>query len=143
MYLWKGNKHLTKIIINIKLNYSLILVHNSVNKRLANDFTEDPFYPKVLFPTRKQCPKCYRVLSNNSSSLANSKIQEPSWVMGEVMSFLSTFYSKSNIKNNQINLNGRSMFKNKLIRQNYLDGTTKNFKVLYKNYIEKFDFYEN
>lgn len=63
--------------------------------------------------------------------------------MGEVMSFLSTFYSKSNIKNNQINLNGRLMFKNKLIRQNYLDGTTKNFKVLYKNYIEKFDFYEN
>ena len=36
-------------------------VHNNVNKRLASDPTtdNDPAYPKQLFPSIKQCPKCY------------------------------------------------------------------------------------
>jgi hypothetical protein len=34
--------------------------HNSVNKRLAGDATEDPAHPKAQFPRFADCPPCYR-----------------------------------------------------------------------------------
>ncbi|KAI3386489.1 hypothetical protein SNEBB_005291 [Seison nebaliae] len=33
-------------------------VHNSVNKRLHTDITEDPYAHKIQFPPPKMCPKC-------------------------------------------------------------------------------------
>ncbi|XP_037074522.1 sulfhydryl oxidase 1-like [Pollicipes pollicipes] len=32
--------------------------HNKVNKRLANDITEDPLHPKIQFPDQNLCPSC-------------------------------------------------------------------------------------
>jgi thiol-disulfide isomerase/thioredoxin len=34
-------------------------VHNRINKRLEMTPVTDPRVPKVLFPTREDCPKCY------------------------------------------------------------------------------------
>ncbi|XP_053211244.1 sulfhydryl oxidase 2-like [Panonychus citri] len=34
-------------------------VHNSVNKRIAGDPTQDPFFPKVQFPLQTQCSNCW------------------------------------------------------------------------------------
>jgi len=33
--------------------------HNEVNLRLKGDETDDPFYPKKLYPSSAFCPKCY------------------------------------------------------------------------------------
>lgn len=38
--------------------------HNSVNKRLAGDLSEDPAHPKVQYPPRKICPLCYKAGSS-------------------------------------------------------------------------------
>jgi len=38
-------------------------IHNQVNQRLQGDSSEDPFYPKVQFPTHTMCEECYK--SNN------------------------------------------------------------------------------
>ena len=34
--------------------------HNVVNKRLKDSISSDPVYPKVMFPSFKVCPFCYR-----------------------------------------------------------------------------------
>ncbi|KAB7493669.1 Sulfhydryl oxidase 1 [Armadillidium nasatum] len=39
--------------------------HNKVNMRLKNSASEDPYHPKQLFPTKKNCPTCY--LSHDNS----------------------------------------------------------------------------
>jgi len=51
--------------------------HNKVNKRLQNDSSSDPVYPKVIFPTQERCGDCY----NNSK-----------WVMPNVFKYLSHVY---------------------------------------------------
>lgn len=33
--------------------------HNSVNKRLAGDASQDPHHPKLQFPSKSVCPNCY------------------------------------------------------------------------------------
>jgi hypothetical protein len=68
-----------------------------VNRRLANDqITEqDPQHPKVLFPTQKQCPKCYISLAKNINDLAE---HESPWNINEVLLFLTSFYSKYQIE---------------------------------------------
>ncbi|RMZ95441.1 Sulfhydryl oxidase, partial [Brachionus plicatilis] len=58
-------------------------VHNSVNKRLANDITEDPVYPKDQFPSKTLCPDCY---DNNNQ-----------WIEQRVFDFLVSFYSSKNM----------------------------------------------
>lgn len=70
-------------------------VHNSVNRRLANDQSSDPYHPKVLFPSRTQCPKCYAT-SNVNTGVANGN--ESIWVDTEVIAFLTSFYSKAKIE---------------------------------------------
>jgi hypothetical protein len=64
---------------------------------LANDeLTEkDPQHPKVLFPTPKQCPKCYLSLAKNINDLAE---HESPWNINEVLLFLTSFYSKYQIE---------------------------------------------
>ena len=38
--------------------------HNAVNRRLKEDISTDPAYPKVLFPSKEMCPYCYREVSS-------------------------------------------------------------------------------
>ena len=33
--------------------------HNRVNQRLSGDITDDPGFPKMIFPDRHHCPNCY------------------------------------------------------------------------------------
>lgn len=54
--------------------------HNQVNQRLAGDITEDPMFPKVLFPIKAHCEKCRNNVTNE-------------WNKDEVLVFLKTMYS--------------------------------------------------
>ena len=71
----------------IKNNDDAILylwrVHNSVNKRLHGDVTEDPLHPKVQFPTADMCVECW----------SDAK----SWNRSNVLLFLKRIYSIQNI----------------------------------------------
>jgi len=58
-------------------------LHNSVNKRLAGDETEDPEFPKIQFPSAKDCPKCQPRGSTFDST--------------EVVKFLKTRFSFDNL----------------------------------------------
>ncbi|XP_012525677.1 sulfhydryl oxidase 1-like [Monomorium pharaonis] len=58
--------------------------HNQVNARLSGDNTEDPEHKKIQYPAAKHCPACRYV--NNS------------WNEDEVLRYLKTKYSYSNIK---------------------------------------------
>jgi len=66
-------------------------VHNKVNRRLANekDQEQDPNFPKVLFPSKIQCPKCH-VESEDSNNKAT-------WDLKEVLDYLIKYYSSSNL----------------------------------------------
>lgn len=69
-------------------------VHNSVNKRLEKDITTDPAHPKIQFPSRAQCPKCYK--PNVDSNTV--KDYESQFVLKEVAAYLLSFYSKFQIE---------------------------------------------
>ncbi len=66
-------------------------VHNSVNERLKKEENNDPAHPKELFPSKAQCPKCYR----DSNDL---KAGEPPFVSSEVLAYLQLYYSKFHIE---------------------------------------------
>ena len=60
--------------------------HNIVNRRLANDVTSDPSYPKMPFPSPKRCPYCYQqtvsrgqrdVLPHSTSDWDNTGFRSP------------------------------------------------------------------
>jgi hypothetical protein len=74
-----------------------LLVHNSVNKRLARESISgnDPVYPKELFPTVKQCPKCYVTTTSKIEDFAE---HESPFKTKETLLFLSSFYSKYHIE---------------------------------------------
>jgi len=59
--------------------------HNQVNERLAGDVTEDPMYPKILFPLKVNCETCRK---NNSDA----------WNKIEVLKYLKKIYSTISIK---------------------------------------------
>lgn len=48
--------------------------HNTVNKRLKDDLSTDPFQPKVLFPSHHMCPYCYTQVGQGTEGRNN-----PSW----------------------------------------------------------------
>ncbi len=58
--------------------------HNHVNQRLAGDLTEDPKYPKILFPPVSMCPSCRGG-------------EDPMWQEKNVLVFLKDFYGLKNI----------------------------------------------
>lgn len=62
----------------------LWMAHNTVNKRLAGDATEDPEFPKVQFPSNERCPLC--------------KSDSSSWNYQEVLSYLKHMYSNINVR---------------------------------------------
>lgn len=61
--------------------------HNSVNKRLAGDGSEDPAFPKVQFPLKEMCPKCHR--SDNT------------WDENHVLKYIVNMYSNIQVGNRQ------------------------------------------
>lgn len=67
-----------------------------MNRRLANekDNDQDPKFPKVLFPTKTQCPKC-RVESPETSNDDNAN--KATWNLREVQNYLNKYYSRSNL----------------------------------------------
>lgn len=76
--------------------------HNEVNERLHGDETEDVEFPKVQFPTRDICPKCYKVASNASGGEV--------WDKTEVIFFLKRMHNVQAISifgvNNEMALPG-------------------------------------
>lgn len=42
--------------------------HNVVNKRLKNSISSDPVYPKIMFPSYKVCPFCYKLVRDTVSA---------------------------------------------------------------------------
>ena len=71
---WKS--HLTYTYDAVKYLWT---VHNSVNERLKKEDNNDPSYPKSVFPSRDQCPKCYK------ANFENLKIGEDPFVKSELM----------------------------------------------------------
>lgn len=68
-----------------------------MNKRLAKESItgNDPAFPKVLFPTQKQCPKCYLPSVRHLDNLAD---HESPFQVKELLLFLSTYFSKYHIE---------------------------------------------
>ncbi len=54
----------------------------------------DPLFPKIQFPTKEQCPKCY-INQTNSLDIDNSSLSTNS---EEILKFLVSFYSKEKIQ---------------------------------------------
>ncbi|KAL6609524.1 hypothetical protein ACP70R_039493 [Stipagrostis hirtigluma subsp. patula] len=67
--------------------------HNKVNERLMKEEknlgTDDPSFPKVIWPPKQLCPSCYR----SSSSAADGAVQVD-WNEDEVFGFLVNYYGK-------------------------------------------------
>ncbi|KAL1203581.1 Sulfhydryl oxidase 1 [Cardamine amara subsp. amara] len=63
--------------------------HNKVNERLKKDEaslgTEDPKFPKMIWPLKQLCPSCY--LSSNQSNI--------DWDHDEVYKFLKRYYGET------------------------------------------------
>lgn len=66
--------------------------HNAVNKRLRQDVTEDPMFPKIKFPSNEMCPTCRRVPLTSFNM--NDKSE---WDKNEVLEFFKRIYSPGNI----------------------------------------------
>ncbi|XP_041050058.1 LIM/homeobox protein Lhx3 isoform X2 [Carcharodon carcharias] len=60
--------------------------HNEVNSRLAGAPTEDPMFPKVVWPTPDHCPTCHEEIQGLHT-----------WKEEEVLTFLKSHYSVDNI----------------------------------------------
>ena len=68
----------------LKFFRNYLLVHNRVNQRLHGGSTEDPEHPKIQFPPKYLCSKCYS-LNENDFNIRNT------------INFLLQYYSKENI----------------------------------------------
>lgn len=62
----------------------LWMAHNTVNKRLAGDATEDPEYPKVQFPSIERCLAC--------------RTTDTTWNYPEVLNYIKHMYSSINVR---------------------------------------------
>ncbi|KAK6484837.1 sulfhydryl oxidase 1 [Huso huso] len=56
--------------------------HNIVNERLAGDRSEDPKFPKVLWPPPDLCPQCHDELKGKHD-----------WKMDHILEFLKVYFS--------------------------------------------------
>ncbi|KAK2841486.1 hypothetical protein Q7C36_013065 [Tachysurus vachellii] len=61
--------------------------HNLVNSRLAGELSEDPHFPKVQWPPPDLCVSCHSLKSSG----------EHTWVINEVLTFLSNYYSPQHL----------------------------------------------
>uniref|UniRef100_A0A2P2I507 Sulfhydryl oxidase n=2 Tax=Hirondellea gigas TaxID=1518452 RepID=A0A2P2I507_9CRUS len=78
MWLWKG--------------------HNEVNKRIAGDASEDRKHPKVQFPPKTLCPKCWSEDNNTES-----------FKLSEVLQYLKKIYAKDSISLQNVARQGKSL----------------------------------
>jgi len=63
--------------------------HNEVNMRLQGDETDDPFYPKKMYPTAEFCPECYE----------SSKDERP--VPKKTFEFIYNLYTENSLIKSQ------------------------------------------
>lgn len=83
----KSVQHLQKSTLFVSHADAVLLIwraHNTANRHLAGDFSEDPLYPKVQFPTFPQCAWC----RTNHDVQATLII----WDEPNVLRFLQQFY---------------------------------------------------
>lgn len=70
----------------------LWMAHNTVNKRLRKDVTEDPVFPKIKFPSTEMCTTCRR------EPLTSLNVNDKSeWDKNEVLMFFKRIYSPVNV----------------------------------------------
>lgn len=62
----------------------LWISHNEVNLRLAGDSTEDPYFPKIQFPSPERCYNC--------------KLVRGAWNLTAVYNYLQSMYGAHNIQ---------------------------------------------
>lgn len=62
----------------------LWMAHNTVNKRLAGDETEDPDFPKIQFPSSERCSAC--------------RYSNGTWNYPEVLGYLKHMYNNINVR---------------------------------------------
>ncbi|CAG9138670.1 unnamed protein product [Plutella xylostella] len=91
-------------IFDVKENDKAVLwlwvSHNEVNLRLAGDLTEDPYHPKIQFPSPTKCPKCRQARGQ--------------WNLSAVYEYLQQIYGAANIQSQHSNAaqRGPSLFSN-------------------------------
>ncbi|XP_015254552.1 PREDICTED: sulfhydryl oxidase 1-like [Cyprinodon variegatus] len=61
--------------------------HNRVNNRIAGDLSEDPYFPKIQWPSPEVCPSCHMLKDNG----------EHGWNENQVLTFLGSYFSSSRI----------------------------------------------
>ncbi|XP_020780519.1 sulfhydryl oxidase 1 [Boleophthalmus pectinirostris] len=61
--------------------------HNHVNNRLAGALSEDPYFPKIQWPSPEMCPRCHTVELNGDHK----------WDLDQVLSFLKSYFSSGSI----------------------------------------------
>lgn len=66
--------------------------HNVVNKRLKSSISSDPVYPKVMFPSYKVCPFCYKLVQDTVSASIMESVKSTSTRIQP--SFNDTSFSK-------------------------------------------------
>lgn len=71
--------------------------HNEVNRRLAGDNTEDPSFPKILYPLRDMCPQCHQQVIPIQGSTPTQDDDTPHWDTSEVLYYLRRVYSFFNL----------------------------------------------
>lgn len=76
-------RHMELVKTNSEEILWLWAAHNEVNKRLAEDASEDPKFPKIQFPSSKDCPSC--------------RDQNNDFIESEVLKFLKSIYDIRNV----------------------------------------------
>lgn len=71
--------------------------HNEVNRRLADDHTEDPAFPKVQYPLRTVCSQCYQQAIPVRGVTPSEAPDAPNWDKSEVLYYLRRVYSLFNL----------------------------------------------
>jgi len=68
--------------------------HNMANRRLSGDISEDPVFPKLVFPTKEFCSGCY---NENKGSNLWDEYNRP-----QVLEFLKSMYSEEKLSSQGI-----------------------------------------
>jgi len=70
------------------------LGHNQVNKRLRDEeLTNDPAWPKIPFPSKRECDSCVRQVDENDDALEYDE--------NETYNYLKEYYNIKNLSSKQ------------------------------------------
>lgn len=114
------SEHFMQMAATIKNNVSTVddavlwlwSAHNLVNQRLSGDITEDPAYPKILFPSNIHCKTC--------------RLNNGEWNKTEVLLHLKNKYTSISIKqtqNDRINFESQNL----ILDQHIIDNNSENY----------------